>query len=82
MGLKKDVVTLFRTLSFAPPTPTHHPFIRPCNAHGLQSQKGAELLWRYPIVMDAVASETQRQGDSMMSRWAGGDMGPAWTAQC
>ena len=25
---------------------------------------------RYPILLDAVASEMQRQGDSMMSKWA------------
>ncbi|KFM25557.1 Conditioned medium factor receptor 1 [Auxenochlorella protothecoides] len=34
------------------------------------SQKGAELLWKYPIIMDACASEAQRQGDAMMSKWA------------
>ena len=25
---------------------------------------------RYPILLDAVASEMQRKGDSMMSKWA------------
>ena len=35
-----------------------------------QSQKGAELIWRYPILLDACANEVQRQGDAMMSKWA------------
>ena len=26
--------------------------------------------YRYPILLDAVASEMQRKGDSMMSKWA------------
>uniref|UniRef100_A0A7S0UUD0 FAD-binding domain-containing protein n=1 Tax=Polytomella parva TaxID=51329 RepID=A0A7S0UUD0_9CHLO len=34
------------------------------------SQKMAELVWRFPILLDAVASEMQRQGDTMMSKWA------------
>lgn len=36
----------------------------------LQSQKGAELIWRFPILLDACANEVQRQGDAMMSKWA------------
>lgn len=36
----------------------------------LQSQKGAELVWKYPILLDACANEVQRQGDAMMSKWA------------
>lgn len=36
----------------------------------LQSKKGAELMYRYPILLDACANEMQRQGDSMMSKWA------------
>lgn len=36
----------------------------------LQSQKGAELVWKYPILLDACANEVQRQGDSMMAKWA------------
>ena len=35
-----------------------------------QSQKGAELIWKYPILLDACANEVQRQGDAMMSKWA------------
>ena len=27
-------------------------------------------MYRYPILLDAVASEMQRKGDSMMSKWA------------
>ncbi|KAL4422636.1 hypothetical protein ABPG75_008833 [Micractinium tetrahymenae] len=34
------------------------------------SQKGAELIWKYPILLDACANEVQRQGDAMMSKWA------------
>jgi geranylgeranyl reductase family protein len=34
------------------------------------SQKGAELIWRFPILLDACANEVQRQGDAMMSKWA------------
>uniref|UniRef100_A0A7S0RJM7 FAD-binding domain-containing protein n=1 Tax=Chlamydomonas leiostraca TaxID=1034604 RepID=A0A7S0RJM7_9CHLO len=34
------------------------------------SQKMAEMVWKYPILLDAVASEMQRKGDAMMSKWA------------
>jgi len=34
------------------------------------STKMAEIIYRYPIIMDAVASEVQRKGDVMMSKWA------------
>ncbi len=34
------------------------------------SQKMAEAVWRYPILLDAMASEMQRKGDAMMSKWA------------
>lgn len=30
----------------------------------------ANLIYRYPIIMDAMASEVQRKGDSFMSKWA------------
>ncbi len=40
------------------------------NPNDLQSQKGAELIWRFPILLDACANEVQRQGDAMMSKWA------------
>lgn len=30
----------------------------------------ANLVYRYPIVMDAMASEVKRRGDAMMSKWA------------
>jgi len=30
----------------------------------------AQAVYRFPILMDAVASETQRQGDVMMAKWA------------
>lgn len=36
----------------------------------LQSTRGANLIYRYPILLDACASEMQRRGDSMMSKWA------------
>ena len=36
----------------------------------MQSQKGAELIWKYPILLDACANEVQRQGDAMMVKWA------------
>ena len=29
-----------------------------------------QVVYRYPILLDAVASEMQRQGDSMMAKWA------------
>ena len=35
-----------------------------------QSKAGAELVYKYPILLDACANEMQRQGDSMMSKWA------------
>lgn len=34
------------------------------------SQAFAETIYRYPILMDAVANETQRTGDKFMSVWA------------
>lgn len=34
------------------------------------SQLMAQAIYRMPILMDAVASETQRQGDPMMAKWA------------
>mmetsp|Transcript_17105 Transcript_17105/g.47439 ORF Transcript_17105/g.47439 Transcript_17105/m.47439 type:complete len:498 (+) Transcript_17105:1914-3407(+) len=34
------------------------------------SQRMAEVVWKYPIILDAVASEMQRKGDSMMAKWA------------
>lgn len=34
------------------------------------SQKMADVVYRYPILLDAVASEMQRQGDTMMAKWA------------
>ena len=35
-----------------------------------QSKKGAELIWKHPILLDACANEMQRKGDAMMSKWA------------
>eukprot|EP00983_Pelagomonas_calceolata_P113084 1159951-Pelagomonas_calceolata.AAC.3 len=34
------------------------------------SQRMAEVVWKYPIILDAVASEMQRKGDSMMAKCA------------
>ncbi len=34
------------------------------------STKMAEIIYKYPILLDACASEMQRQGDTMMSKWA------------
>ncbi|KAK9909707.1 hypothetical protein WJX75_006409 [Coccomyxa subellipsoidea] len=34
------------------------------------SKKGAELIYKYPILLDACANEMQRVGDSMMTKWA------------
>jgi carotenoid cleavage dioxygenase-like enzyme len=34
------------------------------------SQKMAEVIWKHPIILDAVASEMQRKGDAMMAKWA------------
>ncbi len=34
------------------------------------SQKMAEMVFQYPILLDAMASEMQRKGDAMMSKWA------------
>eukprot|EP00878_Enallax_costatus_P002001 GHUV01002165.1.p1 GENE.GHUV01002165.1~~GHUV01002165.1.p1 ORF type:complete len:505 (+),score=139.44 GHUV01002165.1:44-1516(+) len=34
------------------------------------STKFAELIYRYPIIMDAMASEVQRKGDAFMAKWA------------
>lgn len=53
--------------------PPHPPLscLLPCHPTlCLQSQKGAELIWRFPILLDACANEVQRQGDTMMSKWA------------
>jgi hypothetical protein len=36
----------------------------------VQSRKAAELVYRYPILLDATANEMGRVGDSMMSKWA------------
>ncbi len=36
----------------------------------MQSKKGAELIWKHPILLDACANEMQRKGDAMMSKWA------------
>ena len=36
----------------------------------LQSKAGAELMYKYPILLDACANEMQRKGDSMMAKWA------------
>ena len=36
----------------------------------VQSKKGAELLYRFPILLDACANEMQRKGDAMMAKWA------------
>ena len=35
-----------------------------------QSKKGADLIYKYPILLDACANEMQAKGDSMMSKWA------------
>jgi menaquinone-9 beta-reductase len=35
-----------------------------------QSKAGAELVFKYPILLDACANEMQRKGDAMMSKWA------------
>ena len=32
------------------------------------SQRMAEVVYKYPIILDAVASEMQRKGDSMMAK--------------
>jgi geranylgeranyl reductase family protein len=34
------------------------------------SKKGAELIYKYPILLDACANEMQAKGDAMMSKWA------------
>ncbi|CAL5219487.1 g1326 [Coccomyxa viridis] len=34
------------------------------------SKKGAELIYKYPILLDACANEMARVGDKMMVRWA------------
>ena len=36
----------------------------------LQSRKGAALIYKYPILLDACANEMQRKGDAMMAKWA------------
>ena len=42
----------------------------------LQSKKGAELIYKHPILLDACVNEMQRVGDSMMSKWAEVRVGP------
>ncbi|KAK9830972.1 hypothetical protein WJX81_004131 [Elliptochloris bilobata] len=34
------------------------------------SKRGAELIYKYPILLDACANEMQRVGDPMMTKWA------------
>lgn len=34
------------------------------------STRFAQLIYRYPIIMDAMASEVQRKGDAFMAKWA------------
>ncbi|KAK9809673.1 hypothetical protein WJX73_003046 [Symbiochloris irregularis] len=34
------------------------------------SKRGAELLYRFPILLDACANEMMRKGDAMMAKWA------------
>eukprot|EP00891_Asterochloris_glomerata_P007795 jgi/Astpho2/7795/Aster-06086 len=34
------------------------------------SRKGAALIYKYPILLDACANEMQRKGDAMMAKWA------------
>lgn len=34
------------------------------------SAAGAKLVYHYPILLDACASEMQRKGDAMMAKWA------------
>lgn len=34
------------------------------------SKAGADLIYKYPILLDACANEMQLKGDSMMSKWA------------
>lgn len=34
------------------------------------SQKMADYVYKYPILLDACASEMQRKGDTMMAKWA------------
>jgi len=36
----------------------------------MQSKRGAALIYKYPILLDACANEMQRKGDAMMSKWA------------
>ena len=45
-------------------------FIANCCSASMQSKRGARLIYNYPILLDACASEMQRQGDAMMSKWA------------
>ena len=44
------------------------PFLKPGCV--LQSRKGAALIYKYPILLDACANEMQRKGDAMMAKWA------------
>ncbi len=37
---------------------------------GAQSKAGANLIYKYPILLDACANEMQLKGDSMMSKCA------------
>ena len=64
----------------------HHAWMRLFGHDFKLSQKGAELIWRFPILLDACANEVQRQGDAMMSKWAEvrgrrGGAGRGWAAQ-
>jgi len=52
----------------ASPFVPRHVFRR--SALALQSKKGAELIYKYPILLDACANEMQLKGDAMMSKWA------------
>lgn len=36
----------------------------------MQSHRATELIYRYPILLDACANEMVRVGDSMMAKWA------------
>ena len=62
----------------SPPPPNASP--PPPPAAPLQSQRGAELIWRFPILLDACANEVQRKGDAMMVKVGGG--GVLWVVWC
>ncbi len=36
----------------------------------MQSRAAAGLIYKYPIIMDACASEIGRRGDRMLAKWA------------